>query len=276
MKVAITDTDSETETALPSNASVRIIISDTTARTIKQISSVTVSGSAEQFYDLSPLLSWTKKEDGSAYVSDYSVVILNDSGVVLSLTTFKTTFSANTEISPEMSIAPVSDRSTLRFAMSSIQKVLTSADDSTLDMTWETTDLTAGAKAKLTVTTSSEIVSLKVGDLEFTDYVENEDGTRTWTCEVLIREGSDQSFDLVLTDSFGRTSETFSTTIPGDFEQEENNDSGDETNNEGNNDSGDETNNEGNNDNQNESFFRRVINWIKELFNKIISFFKLG
>ncbi|MBQ6164214.1 MAG: hypothetical protein IJK23_07045 [Clostridia bacterium] len=220
MKVAITDSDPDTGKTIPSNASVRVIISDVKRQMIRQIYSLTVSGSAEQFYDLSPLLAWTLSEDGTTYVSDYDVVILNDSEVVLSLTAFKTTFSSRAKTeetedeldAPEMMV--VSTKRTLSFAKSAVQQVLTSADTSTLDIQWLTDDLTVGATAVLTVTTSSEITSVMIGNTEITEFVQNEDGTRTWSYEFTVVETGENAYDVILKDSFGRTSETFSTSVP--------------------------------------------------------------
>ena len=231
-------------------------------QTIRQISSLTVSGSTEQFYDLTPLVSWTKSEDGTHYVGDYDIVILNDSDVVLSLTKFKTAF-ATPEAAETAELVPVSSRRTLNFAAMAVKKVLTTADTSTLDFDWVTQDLTAGAEAELKITTSAEIVAINVGDTEFTDYVQNEDGSRTWTVSFTVKDTGDDNLLLTLKDAFGRTSETISTTIPM-AETEEPDPAQPETD-------------EPDGAQADESFFgrlRRIVNWLLELFRRIISFFR--
>ncbi|MBQ6020009.1 MAG: hypothetical protein IJL26_07505, partial [Clostridia bacterium] len=273
MKVAITDSDPAIDKIVPSNASVRIIISDVKKQSIRQIVSMTVSGSAEQFYDLSPLLKWTKTEDETTYVADYDVVILNDSELVLSLTTFKTTFrtAEPQEVEPvlEPEIAVTSGRNTMRFASMSVRKVLTSADTSTLDIDWLTTDLTVGAEAVLSVTTSDEIVSVMIGGTEITEYTQNEDGTRTWKLAFTVTENG-ESCDIVLKDAFGRVSETFNEKLPMHEEPETTQTEETEP------DPGREENDGG--DSGKKSFFERFYGFIMrllEFFKSILSFFSV-
>lgn len=270
MKVAITGFDAETGKPVPSNASVRVIISDVTNRVIRHISTITVSGSAEQFYDLSPLLSWTKAEDGVTYVSDYDVVILNDSDVVLSLTTFKTTFSslAEDEEPVQAMFALTSNRHTLNFASMAVGKVLTSADTSTFDVNWDSTDLEAGATATLTVTTSDEIVAITVGDNEITEYTDNGDGTRTWTYSFTVQENGEGSYDVILRDAFGRVSETYTADVPLK-EEPTTAPSGDDTT------GTDATQTPGSEDGWSLSArLRAVLDWLLDLFRRIVAFFR--
>lgn len=270
MKVAITGFDAETGKPVPSNASVRVIISDVTNRVIRHISTITVSGSAEQFYDLSPLLSWTKAEDGVTYVSDYDVVILNDSDVVLSLTTFKTTFSslAEDEEPVQAMFALTSNRHTLNFASMAVGKVLTSADTSTFDVNWDSTDLEVGATATLTVTTSDEIVAITVGDTEITEYTDNGDGTRTWTYSFTVQENGEGSYDVILKDAFGRVSETYTADVPLK-EEPTTAPSGDDTT------GTDATQTPGSEDGKSLSArLRAVLDWLLDLFRRIVAFFR--
>ncbi|MCR5690503.1 MAG: hypothetical protein K6G71_09675, partial [Clostridiales bacterium] len=268
MKVAITGVESDTGFYKPSVASVRVIISDVRRMMIRHISTITVSGSAEQFYDLSPLLSWTKSEDGTTYVSDYDVVILNDSDVVLSLTTFKTTFSSLAE-GTEPALAVTSNKRTLSFASMAVKKVLTSADTSTLDIKWDSTDLEAGATATLSVTTSDEIVSVTVGDTEITDYTDNGDGTRTWTYSFTVVENGEGSYDVILRDSFGRVSETYTATVP--LKEEAATDTDDTTD-----PATDETQTQdsGSEDRSFAARLRAVLDWLLDLFRRIVAFFR--
>ncbi|MBQ9880727.1 MAG: VWA domain-containing protein [Clostridia bacterium] len=268
MKVAITGVDGETEQYKPSVASVRVIISDVKRMMIRHISTITVSGSAEQFYDLSPLLSWTKSEDETTYVADYDVVILNDSDAVLSLTTFKTTFSSLEEEAEEPVLALASNKRTLSFATMAVNKVLTSADTSTLDIKWDSTDLEAGATATLSVTTSDEIVSVTVGDTEITDYTDNGDGTRTWTYSFTVVENGEGSYDVILKDAFGRVSETYTADVPLK-EEPTTGPAGDGT-------GTDETQTQdsGSEDRSFAARLRAVLDWLLDLFRRIINFFK--
>ena len=301
MKVAITG--KEEDVYKPSNASVRVIISNETTQSIKTIYSMMVSGSAEQFYDLSKLLSWTKAENEELYIADYTVIILNDSDAVLSLTTFKTAF-ATPEIAQSAALEVTSSRRTLNFAAKSIRKVLTSADTSTLDITWLTQDLTVGAEAVLSVTTSDEIVAVSVGDAELTEYTQNADGTRTWIYNFTVTENSDGSYDVVLKDAFGRSSQAFTTAVPlapvpetpddptdptDPTEPTEPTEPSDPTEPTNPTDPTEPSNptepsgpsapaeepggSGGGSDNGVGSLFRRLINWLREMFQKIIRLF---
>ena len=265
MKVAITRADTEDGPLNPSVSHVRVIISDVKKQAIKQIYSMAVSGSAEQFYDLSPLLSWTKSEDSDTYVCDYDIVILNDSNVVLSLTTFKVTFSSR-EDAVTRSIELMSNRNTLAFAAKAVNKVLTSADDSTMEIQWNSTDFAVGAQAVLTVTTSDEITSVMIGDTEVTDYKQNDDGTRTFTLEFVVQDNGDNTFGITLKDAFGRVSETFTANIPLAEDTSAETDEPTDVTEAPDDDTSGSTRFAG---------LRRLIDWLLNFFRKIVNFFKI-
>ena len=300
MKVAITGKIGDTDEFLPSNASVRIIISDVKRQMIKQITSLTVSGSAEQFYDLSALLSWTKAEDADLYVCDYDVVILNDSDVVLSLTTFKIAFTSE-EVARQAEFSFTSDRRTLQFATRAIKSAVSPIDTSTLNIFWNTTDLTAGAEAVLNVTTSSDITSVVLGDTEVTEFVTNPNGTRTWSCAFTVQQKEDQALSIVLYDAFGRESEQFTAYLPSEETPEEPGepttptdptdpttptdptdpttptdptDPTTPTNPTEPSDPGSSDSGEGGGGSSGLSFFQKIVNWLRNFFQKIVSLFR--
>lgn len=99
---------------------------------------------------------------------------------------------------------------TYAMAAKAVKTVMTTADSSGVTAEWETTDLKSGATATLTVNTPADIVKVEVDGVEITDCVVNEDGTKTWTHSFTVTENSSGDYEIVLTDSKGRISETIS------------------------------------------------------------------
>ncbi|MGN0546527.1 MAG: hypothetical protein ACI4I3_04270 [Acutalibacteraceae bacterium] len=168
--------------------------------------SVTVSGAAEKYYDISSLLTYDTTTD--EYSANGSIVVINDSDAVISLTNYKFTSKSD-------SVAKTSDyvtvnSTTYAMAARAVKTVMTTADSSGVTAEWETTDLQSGATATLTVNTPADIVKVEVDGVEITDCVVNEDGTKTWTHSFTVTENSSGDYEIVLTDSKGRISETIS------------------------------------------------------------------
>ena len=120
------------------------------------------------------------------------------------------------------------------------------------------------------VTTSDEIVAVMIGNTEITEYTQNEDGTRTWRTEFVVRGNPDETWDIILKDSFGRVSETFTQTIPDEYKpviETEPDDAGIETEpDDAGEDSGEKKG----------SFFDmiyRFIQWLLNFIKSILSFF---
>ena len=181
-------------------ATVRILNTSGNSKT------VTVSGAAEKYYDISSLLTYDTTTD--EYSANGSIVIVNDSDTVISLTNYKFTSKSN-------SVAKTSDyvtvnSATYATAARAVKTVMTTADSSGVTAEWNTTDLKSGATATLTVNTPADIVKVEVDGVEITDCVDNEDGTKTWTHSFTVTENSSGDYEIVLTDSKGRISETIS------------------------------------------------------------------
>ena len=167
---------------------------------------VTVSGAAEKYYDISSLLAYDTTTD--EYSANGSIVIVNDSDAILSLTNYKFT-SKSAAVSKTADYVTVNS-ATYAMAAKAVKTVMTTADSSGVTAEWETTDLKSGATATLTVNTPADIVKVEVDGVEITDCVVNEDGTKTWTHSFTVTENSSGDYEIVLTDSKGRISETIS------------------------------------------------------------------
>ena len=167
---------------------------------------VTVSGAAEKYYDISSLLAYDTTTDD--YSANGSIVIVNDSDAILSLTNYKFT-SKSASVSKTADYVTVNS-ATYAMAAKAVKTVMTTADSSGVTAEWETTDLKSGATATLTVNTPADIVKVEVDGVEITDCVVNEDGTKTWTHSFTVTENSSGDYEIVLTDSKGRISETIS------------------------------------------------------------------
>ena len=167
---------------------------------------VTVSGAAEKYYDISSLLAYDTTTD--EYSANGSIVIVNDSDAILSLTNYKFT-SKSASVSKTADYVTVNS-ATYAMAAKAVKTVMTTADSSGVTAEWETTDLKSGATATLTVNTPADIVKVEVDGVEITDCVVNEDGTKTWTHSFTVTENSSGDYEIVLTDSKGRISETIS------------------------------------------------------------------
>ena len=167
---------------------------------------VTVSGAAEKYYDISSLLAYDTTTD--EYSANGSIVIVNDSDAILSLTNYKFT-SKSASVSKTADYVTVNS-TTYAMAAKAVKTVMTTADSSGVTAEWETTDLKSGATATLTVNTPADIVKVEVDGVEITDCVVNEDGTKTWTHSFTVTENSSGDYEIVLTDSKGRISETIS------------------------------------------------------------------
>lgn len=168
---------------------------------------VTVSGAAEKYYDISSLLAYDTTTD--EYSANGSIVIVNDSDAILSLTNYKFT-SKSASVSKTADYVTVNS-ATYAMAAKAVKTVMTTADSSGVTAEWKTTDLKSGATATLTVNTPADIVKVEVDGVEITDCVVNEDGTKTWTHSFTVTENSAGDYEIVLTDSKGRISETIST-----------------------------------------------------------------
>ena len=165
---------------------------------------VTVSGAAEKYYDISSLLAYDTTTD--EYSANGSIVVINDSDAILSLTNYKFT-SKSAAVSKTADYVTVNS-ATYAMAAKAVKTVMTTADSSGVTAEWETTDLKSGATATLTVNTPADIVKVEVDGVEITDCVVNEDGTKTWTHSFTVTENSSGDYEIVLTDSKGRVSET--------------------------------------------------------------------
>ena len=166
--------------------------------------SVTVSGAAEKYYDISSLLTYDSTAD--EYSANGSIVVVNDSDAVISLTNYK--FTSKSESIAKTSDYVTVNSATYAMAARAVKTVMTTADSSGVTAEWETTDLKSGATATLTVNTPADIVKVEVDGVEITDCVVNEDGTKTWTHSFTVTENSSGDYEIVLTDSKGRISET--------------------------------------------------------------------
>lgn len=167
---------------------------------------VTVSGAAEKYYDISSLLAYDTTTD--EYSANGSIVIVNDSDAILSLTNYKFT-SKSASVSKTADYVTVNS-ATYAMAAKAVKTVMTTADSSGVTAEWETTDLKSGATATLTVNTPADIVKVEVDGVEITDCVVNEDDTKTWTHSFTVTKNSSGDYEIVLTDSKGRISETIS------------------------------------------------------------------
>lgn len=167
---------------------------------------VTVSGAAEKYYDISSLLAYDTTTD--EYSANGSIVIVNDSDAILSLTNYK--FTSKSASVPKTADYVTVNSATYAMAAKAVKTVMTTADSSGVTAEWETTDLKSGATATLTVNTPADIVKVEVDGVEITDCVVNEDGTKTWTHSFTVTENSSGDYEIVLTDSKGRISETIS------------------------------------------------------------------
>lgn len=167
---------------------------------------VTVSGAAEKYYDISSLLAYDTTTD--EYSANGSIVVINDSDAILSLTNYKFT-SKSAAVSKTADYVTVNS-ATYAMAAKTVKTVMTTADSSGVTAEWETTDLKSGATATLTVNTPADIAKVEVDGVEITDCVVNEDGTKTWTHSFTVTENSSGDYEIVLTDSKGRVSETIS------------------------------------------------------------------
>lgn len=182
-----------------SAATVRILNTNGGSKTI------TVSGSAEKYYDISSLLTHDPTTDEYS-ANGGSIVVVNDSDCIIALTNYKFT-------SKTAAVMPTSDyvtmnASTFALAARAVRMVMTTPDTSGVTAQWETTDLKSGATATLTVDTPADIVKVEVDGVEITDCIVNEDGTKTWTHSFTVTENSSGDYEIVLTDSKGRISET--------------------------------------------------------------------
>ena len=181
-------------------ATVRILNTSGGSKTVN------VSGAAEKYYDISSLLAYDTTTD--EYSANGSIVIVNDSDAILSLTNYKFT-SKSASVSKTADYVTVNS-ATYAMAAKAVKTVMTTADSSGVTAEWETTDLKSGATATLTVNTPADIVKVEVDGVEITDCVVNEDGTKTWTHSFTVTENSSGDYEIVLTDSKGRISETIS------------------------------------------------------------------
>ena len=181
-------------------ATVRILNTNGGSKTI------TVSGSAEKYYDISSLLTYDTTTD--EYSANGSIVVVNDSDCIVALTNYKFT-SKSAATTPTSDYVTV-NASTFALAARAVRMVMTTPDTSGVTAQWETTDLKSGATATLKVDTPADIVKVEVDSVEITDCVVNEDGTKTWTHSFTVTENSSGDYEIVLTDSKGRISETIS------------------------------------------------------------------
>ena len=167
--------------------------------------SITVSGSAEKYYDISSLLTYDATTDEYS-ANGGSIVVVNDSDCVIALTNYK--FTSKTAATTPTSDNVTVNASTFALAARAVRMVMTTPDTSGVTAQWETTDLKSGATATLKVDTPADIVKVEVDGVEITDCVVNEDGTKTWTHSFTVTENSSGDYEIVLTDSKGRISET--------------------------------------------------------------------
>lgn len=181
-------------------ATVRILNTSGGSKTVN------VSGAAEKYYDISSLLAYDTTTD--EYSANGSIVIVNDSDAILSLTNYK--FTSKSASVPKTADYVTVNSATYAMAAKAVKTVMTTADSSGVTAEWETTDLKSGATATLTVNTPADIVKVEVDGVEITDCVVNEDGTKTWTHSFTVTENSSGDYEIVLTDSKGRISETIS------------------------------------------------------------------
>lgn len=181
-----------------STATVRILNTNGGSKTI------TVSGSAEKYYDISSLLTYDTTTD--EYSANGPIVVVNDSDCIIALTNYK--FTSKSAATTQTSDYVTMNASTFALAARAVRMVMTTPDTSGVTAQWETTDLKSGATATLTVDTPADIVKVEVDGVEITDCIVNEDGTKTWTHSFTATENSSGDYEIVLTDSKGRISET--------------------------------------------------------------------
>ena len=139
---------------------------------------------------------------------------------------------------------------------------------------WENDKVTAGDTAVLKIVTPSDIVKVKVGKTEITEFTSNEDGTREFRLEMPAATAGEYKYFVIITEKYGYSSVNGETPLltvevpatpenpetPEDPETPEN---------------GENTENTENGDKEETlSFFQRLMKAIIGLFTKIANIFK--
>ena len=139
---------------------------------------------------------------------------------------------------------------------------------------WENDKVTAGDTAVLKIVTPSDIVKVKVGKTEITEFTSNEDGTREFRLEMSAATAGEYKYSVIITEKYGYSSVNGETPLltveapakpenpetPEDPETPEN---------------GENTENTENGDKEETlSFFQRLMKAIIGLFTKIANIFK--
>lgn len=189
------------EGASGGTATVRVLNASGESKTI------TVSGSAEKYYDISSLL--VLDSTTGEYSANGAIVIVNDSDTVLSLTNYK--FTSKTAPAAKSADYVVVDDRAYAAAVRAVSKVMTTANASDVTCEWESTKLKAGDTARLTVTTPADITCVTVDGIKVTNCTVNTDGTKTWVHAYVVDTDDTGSHEVTVTDSKGRVSEPIAT-----------------------------------------------------------------
>ena len=139
---------------------------------------------------------------------------------------------------------------------------------------WENDKVTAGDTAVLKIVTPSDIVKVKVGKTEITEFTSNEDGTREFRLEMPAATAGEYKYSVIITEKYGYSSingETPLLTVeapenPATPENPETPENGENNDNTENTENGDKE--------ETLSFFQKLMKAIIGLFTKIANIFK--
>lgn len=182
-----------------------------------------VSGAHEMYRRLNSAIIWdqTALETEGKYKTKYPIVIVNTSDSIVSLTGFKWAYTfapENDEAALELAVysdtpamAYFAARRVLEDTESSEELEEVPYTNEDISIEWSDTTFTQGNEATLTVTTPYDIVAVTVDGIEITQCEIDEDGNKRWTYTFTVDQTGENTFDILLYDNEGNSSEPIKT-----------------------------------------------------------------